>query len=110
MCVKFLGTKQTHFDNTHFFIMKTIDALWGKNEEMAKSGHRYLAILIKFLHSFLNTFEYDLLLASLGKKGRQPKMQSNYQSLNQIECTFIFKKKNALKNTAQNLFNSFVIS
>lgn len=43
---------------------------------MTKSGHRYLAILIKFLHSFLNTFEYDLLLASLGKEGRQPKMQS----------------------------------
>lgn len=73
---------------------------------MTKSGHRYLAILIKFLHSFLNTFEYDLLLASLGKEGRQPKMQS----INQIECTFIFKNNKALKNTAQNLFNSFVIS
>lgn len=73
---------------------------------MTKSVHRYLAISIKFLHSFLNTFEYDLLLASPGKEGRQPKMQSNYQSINQIECTFIFKKKKALKNTAQNLFNS----
>lgn len=69
--------------------MKTINA----RKKMTKSGHRYLAILIKFLHSFLNTFEYDLLLASLGKEGRQPKMQSNYQSINQIECTFIFKKK-----------------
>lgn len=105
MCVKFLGTKQTHFDNTHFFIMKTINA----RKTMTKSGHRYLAILIKFLHSFLNTFEYDLLIT--GKEGETTEdAVQYYQSINQIECTFIFKKKNALKNTAQNLFNSFVIS
>lgn len=102
MCVKFLGTKQSHFDNTHFFIMKTINA----RKKMTKSGHRYLAILIKFLHSFLNT------TSSITGKGGETTEDAvqYYQSLNQIECTFIFKKKNALKKTAQNLFNSFVIS